>query len=153
MKNKTKNFILFLAVVLSIGLVTPSFAVGEVGQSSPLTSPVSTQQPVADTASAQSDAHKAVTDQNVANTSSKTSLDFATKTPMGRKQLAIKFLIAMMGVVVSSVVIFVGLSLYNKLMYGTTTRTKDDDYSAEDDEYKTPSNMKEALNIFLKKTK
>lgn len=82
----------------------------------------------------------------------KSAVKYATKVPIGRKQLAMKFLLAMFGVGVSSVVIYVGLSVYNKLMYGTVsqkTRITDN----EDDYYKTPSNMKEALNIFLKKTK
>jgi len=79
-------------------------------------------------------------------------MKYATKIPMGRKQLAMKFLLAMFGVGVSSVVIFVGLSIYNKLMYGTTQNRKNN-ASTEDDNYKTPSNMKEALDIFLNKTK
>lgn len=73
-----------------------------------------------------------------------------TKVPMGKRQIAYKFLLAMVGVVTSSVVIFVLLSLYNKFFYPKTL--SGDSYNVDND-YKTPTNMKDALTIFLKKTK
>ena len=76
--------------------------------------------------------------------------DFATKQPIGKRQIAMKFLLAMLGVATSSVVIFVLLSLYNKFFYGGGT-TKI--INEEDIDFKTPTNMKDAINIFLKKTK
>lgn len=79
-----------------------------------------------------------------------TKIEFATKAPFGKRQLAMKFLLAMLGVAVSSVIIFVGLSVYNKLMYGSSHRLVIND---DDDDFKTPTNMKDAINIFLKKTK
>lgn len=75
--------------------------------------------------------------------------DLATKQPIGRRQVAMKFLLAMLGVAASSVVIFVMLSIYNKFMYGSRNNTQNE----TDNDFKTPSNIKDAINIFLKKTK
>ena len=77
-------------------------------------------------------------------------VEFRLKQPMGKKQIALKFLLAMLGVGASSVIIFVLLSLYNNLMYSGRVRKIG---SEADKDLKTPTNMKEALNIFLKKTK
>ena len=77
-------------------------------------------------------------------------IEFATKAPFGKRQLAMKFIMAMLGVAASSVIIYVGLSVYNKLMYGSSHRLVIND---DDDDFKTPTNMKDAINIFLKKTK
>lgn len=90
--------------------------------------------------------------EDIPNTSSKqsTELKIPVRQPISRKQLAMKFLMAMLGVGASSVIIYVGLSVYNRFIYGSTnTVTK----KTEDDELKTPNNMKDALSIFLKKTK
>ena len=84
------------------------------------------------------------------NNSITTERTYQTKTPMGKKQIAYKFLLAMVGVVTSSVVIFVLLSLYNRLFYPKELAEKSENV---DFDYKTPTNMKEALTIFLKKTK
>lgn len=73
-----------------------------------------------------------------------------TKVPIGRKALAMKFLLAMLGVGASSVVIYVGLSVYNRFIYGTV---KPKLPKGEDESYKTPNNMKDAIEIFLRKTK
>lgn len=87
---------------------------------------------------------------NVDSLKPQQSVEMPSKKPMGKKQLALKFIMAMIGVGVSSVIIYVLLALYNKLMYGGVTRMEP---SEEDNNLKTPTNMKDALNIFLKKTK
>lgn len=79
----------------------------------------------------------------------KIKTEFATKAPFGKRQLAMKFILAMLGVATSSVIIYVILSLYNKFLYKDTTTVLNE----EDNDFKTPTNMKEAINIFLKKTK
>lgn len=76
--------------------------------------------------------------------------EFATKTPFGKRQMAMKFFLAMLGVATSSVVIYVMLSLYNRFFYGGR---KEIVVNEDDNDFKTPTNMKEAINIFLKKTK
>ncbi len=79
----------------------------------------------------------------------KIKTEFATKAPFGKRDMAMKFMLAMLGVAASSVVIYVMLSLYNRFMYGR----QDVVVNENDNEFKTPTNMKEAINIFLKKTK
>ncbi|MBO6273303.1 hypothetical protein J6O48_11065 [bacterium] len=81
-------------------------------------------------------------------TEAKTELQ--TKQPIGRKALAMKFIMAMVGVGVSSILIYVLLACYNKFVYGSTVRYEQ---AEEDIDFKTPTNMKDAINIFLKKTK
>lgn len=78
--------------------------------------------------------------------------EYPAKQPVSRKKLAIKFIKAMIGVGVSSILIYVSLSLYNRFIFGAPVRQKSIDTS-EDNSYKIPNNMKDALDIFLKKTK
>ena len=80
----------------------------------------------------------------------KTSTTVPLKRPVGRKKLAMKFIMAMMGVAASSVIIYVALSVYNRFIYGSPKAPQP---KTRDDEFKTPTNMKDALDIFLKKTK
>ena len=73
-----------------------------------------------------------------------------TRKPMSRKALAMKFIIAMLGVAASSIVIYVMLTIYNRFIYGSPTQRAD---RTLDDDFKTPNNLKDALDVFLKKTK
>lgn len=79
-----------------------------------------------------------------------TTTKLPTRMPYGKKALAFKFLMAMLGVGASSVIIYVLLSIYNRFIYGSPSGLQD---KTEDDDFKTPTNMKDAINIFLKKTK
>ena len=56
----------------------------------------------------------------------------------------------MVGVATSSIIIYVLLSLYNKYFYGNSKTSASNEV---DEEFKTPTNLKDAVNIFLKKTK
>ncbi len=61
-----------------------------------------------------------------------------------------KFLIAMAGVIVSSIIIFSGLLLYKKFFL------KSPEFFENEEKIKTfhtPKNMKEAVNSFLENTK
>lgn len=93
-------------------------------------------------------AEEQITDTNTVTTPP--PVEIQTKKPIRKRDLAMKFVMAMLGVVASSVTIYVLLSVYNKLMYGSTVQKTNE---AEDNKYKTSTNMKEAINIFLKKTK
>lgn len=75
--------------------------------------------------------------------------EFAMKAPIGKREMAMKFVLAMLGVATSSVVIYVMLTVYNKFFYGGSKIV----INKDDNDFKTPTNMKEAINIFLKKTK
>lgn len=61
-----------------------------------------------------------------------------------------KFLLAMGGVVISSLIIFVGLSLYNKFLLKKTTGI---DKEIQGNSLSTPKNLKEAISSFLEKTR
>ncbi len=63
------------------------------------------------------------------------------------KQVAVKFLYAMGGVVLSSVIIFAGLTLYNRF-FVSPKYTKNDDATL-----KTPDNTEDAISFFIKKNK
>lgn len=62
-------------------------------------------------------------------------------------QVALKFIYAMGGVVLSSVIIFAGLTLYNRF-FVTPKYTKNDDATL-----KTPDNTEDAISFFIKKNK
>ena len=70
----------------------------------------------------------------------------ATKAPISKKQLALKFVMAMAGVAASAVVIYVGLSFYNKLF------REQSEPVVGLNSLRTPENFKESSNLFLEKT-
>ena len=120
MKNKIKQFILSIFVVLALTCTIPVQVNADTAQ-----------QP------AQTDSVQA-------------PIQFQTKQPIGKKQIALKFILAMVGVATSSIIIYVLLSLYNKYFYGNSKTSASNEV---DEEFKTPTNLKDAVNIFLKKTK
>jgi len=66
--------------------------------------------------------------------------------PISNKDVALRFILAMLGVVASSVVVYVGLSFYTKLTTGSSSP------SSKASKLRTPENFKEAINSFLDKT-
>ena len=64
------------------------------------------------------------------------------------KQAAVKFLLAMGGVALSSIIIYAGLSIYNKFFvrHNNTTYDKEDSLS-------TPNSVDDAVNFFIRKNK
>ena len=69
-----------------------------------------------------------------------------TKAPVSKKGIAFKFLMAMLGVATSSVVIYVGLSVYNKLFKSQSAEV------VGLKNLRTPENFKESINLFIEKT-
>lgn len=74
------------------------------------------------------------------------------KQPVSRKQMAKKFLLAMAGVGISSILLFVILTLYNKVreIMGISGG---DIPADEDNSLATPDNLEDAVKTFLDKTK
>ncbi len=74
------------------------------------------------------------------------------KQPVSRKQMAKKFLLAMAGVGISSILLFVILTLYNKVreIMGISGG---DIPADEDNSLATPDNLGDAVKTFLDKTK
>lgn len=64
------------------------------------------------------------------------------------KQTALKFLLAMGGVVLSSLIIFTGLSIYNKFFVGQKSIKFD-----KKDTLSTPDNVEDAIDFFIRKNK
>ena len=61
--------------------------------------------------------------------------------------LIIKFTIAMAGVIVASVVIWLGLAVYNKILAGKNISSFDNDV------LKTPKTIDDAVKFFIKKNR
>jgi len=68
----------------------------------------------------------------------------------GFKYAIFKFLITMVGVLVSSLAIFAGLKVYKKFVLKNDAKQGDIDY---DKTLESPKNFKEAINLFLNKTR
>lgn len=63
------------------------------------------------------------------------------------QELMIKFIIAMVGVMLASVVIWLGLALYNKILMRKIVVT------TEDEILKTPKTVEEAVKFFISKNR
>lgn len=68
----------------------------------------------------------------------------------GFKYALFKFLIAMFGVLISCLAIFAGLKFYKKIVLKSDLKQGDIDY---DKTLESPKNFKEAINLFLHKTR
>jgi len=67
----------------------------------------------------------------------------------GSQNPLVKFFLAMLGVLISSGAIFLGLRFYKKLMLKNNTKLDSIDYNKTLD---SPKDFKEAINLFLDKT-
>jgi len=65
------------------------------------------------------------------------------------KSTAVKFTLAMLGIVGFSIIIFVGLSLYNKFFVDSRVK----DYKLNRDSLRTPSDTDEAVMMFITKNR
>ncbi len=61
--------------------------------------------------------------------------------------LMIKFIIAMVGVILASIVIWAGLTIYNKILAANNPSTVDDEI------LKTPKTVEEAVKFFISKNR
>ena len=87
--------------------------------------------------------------QAIDDTLSTNQQEIPYKEPISKRKLAKKFLYAMGGVVVSSMALYIGLSIYNRVREGVI-KTHSSDYT---NTLNTPSNLKDSINIYLEKTK
>ena len=85
------------------------------------------------------------------NTTLNNDISALTKEPVSKKKIAYKFLMAMLGVATSSIVIYVGLSVYNKI-FKESSDTIVGLNSLNNSPPKSCNNFKDAINIFLEKT-
>ncbi len=75
--------------------------------------------------------------------------DLAQSAPMSKSDAIVKFAIAMIGVMLSSVVIFAGLWVYNKFFVDKSLFPNND----KDDVLNTPKSVDEAVVLFIKRNK
>ncbi len=73
------------------------------------------------------------------------------KQPISKRRIAKKFLAAMFGVIASSVLIYVGLSVYNRIREGYSG-TRNMTVQNNDSSLETPDNLTDAIKTFLDKT-
>lgn len=94
-----------------------------------------------------------IAEENVSNNNMTEPLQNSTqipyKEPISKRKIAMKFIYAMGGVVASSMILFVGLSIYNKIR-SKVIKVANNDYS---NTLNTPNNLKDAVNIYLEKTR
>lgn len=75
----------------------------------------------------------------------------AYKQPISKKKIVFKFLIAMLCVAISSFVIYIGLTLYNRIRDGFVSQSNT---SAEEEKsLDAPEDISDAIRTFLEKTK
>lgn len=75
---------------------------------------------------------------------------YAQDKERGFKYAIFKFLLAMAGVLLSSLAIFAGLKFYKKIVLKSDLKQGEIDY---DKTLESPKNFKEAINLFLHKTR
>ena len=73
------------------------------------------------------------------------------KQPVSKRKIAKKFLLAMAGVAISSIILFVLLSIYNKIRAGFAGPSQVD--TGKEPSLETPDNLTDAVRAFLDKTK
>ena len=76
--------------------------------------------------------------------------EFAYKQPVSKRKIAKKFLMAMGGVAISSILLFILLSAYNKLRESLQNSSSQN--SVKDVSLETPENLEQAIKSFLNKT-
>ena len=72
------------------------------------------------------------------------------KQPVNKKKIVKKFLFAMLGVGLSSVIIYIGLTIYNKIREGFSSKTA---ISSNKTSLTIPDTTNEAIKSFLDNTK
>ncbi len=115
-----------IIVILAIMLISPVFAEKPEGAANQET-PIQTEQAL------------------------QTSENYTYKQPISRRKIAKKFLLAMAGVGISSVLLFVLLSLYNRIRTGIAPNKQD--AQTGETSLVTPDNLQDAVKTFLEKTK
>ena len=80
---------------------------------------------------------------------SENEIEDAYKQPLSTKKIAKKFLMAMLGVGVSSFLIFFGLSVYNRVRESVLNNVKTPEGETS---LKTPEDMTSAIRVFIEKT-
>ncbi|MBR6127590.1 hypothetical protein IKQ21_07900 [bacterium] len=92
------------------------------------------------------------TDNDVLQSQEEDLVQTPYKQPVGKKKILFKFVLAMLGVALSSFIIYFGLTLYNKLRDGLVPPDKPMVSHDQDRSLTTPENLSEAVKTFIDKT-
>lgn len=152
MKNK------IFAIVVTLMLITPVYSVEE---STIFSETESVQEEVVNTENEVSETNEETAE--VAETQNEVQSEEDSvfkkeltsnpyKQPISKRNLAKKFLLAMAGVVGSSLIIFAGLSIYNRVrenILGVSQNSND----RGDTSLETPDNLTDAVRAFVDKTR
>ena len=143
-----KNKIIIITTALLLALPVYSEGAANAGLDD-------TTQAVTETVSEETDTQTSLTNENEPSIE-ESDFDLTQtpyKQPVSRKKIVMKFLLAMLGVAISSLVIYFGLAVYNRLRDGFVTSEKSEDLIPEDDKsLVTPQNMSDAVKTFVEKT-
>ena len=148
--QKIPNLILTLAIIFSTLVFTgvESFAIDSQTLSQiPSAQPPAVQAPAVQTLSGKQVEQNAEKPSTIPEKNAY-AMEHMPKT--GFKYAFFKFLITMLGVLVSSAAIFVGLKFYKKIVLQNNAKSANVDY---DKTLESPKDFKEAINLFLNKTK
>lgn len=135
-QQKILNIIIILTMIFSTLVFTGVESIAVISQSPAIQTNVQTKQ----------------TDKNIAKPSNipeKNAYAISHMKKTGFKYAMVKFLMAMLGVLVSSLAIFLVLKFYKKLVLQGNTKFSNIDY---DKTLESPKDFKEAINLFLDKT-
>lgn len=137
-----KNKVIFIALALILSLPVSVQAVDEVIQE-----PVAYEQQVpVETENLE----EGVVPQTTLSDEDKDPESFPKPKPISKKQVAKKFLAAMFGVICSSLIIFFGLSIYNRIRENIKNQVKTPEGTTP---LATPDDMESAVKTFLDKTR
>lgn len=137
-----KNKVLFIALVIILSLPVSVQAVDEVIQE-----PVAYEQQVPVETKI---VEEGVVPQTTLSEGDMDTESFPKSKPISKRQIAKKFFAAMLGVVCSSLIIFFGLSIYNKIRENIKNQVKTPEGTTP---LATPDDMESAVKTFLDKTK
>ena len=135
-----KNRILVIVLAMFLSLPAISWAVDE-------TAPLTEEQPVAETVA---DNPQLLDDDYSAAAESLEQPDNPYKQPISKRKIVKKFLFAMFGVIASSLILYFGLTLYNRIREGFSNRVKTPEGETP---LQSPADLEGAVKTFLDKTK
>ena len=146
MKNK------IFAVVIALMLFSPVYSLPETADTTEnipaVEETVSPEENISEEA-AQPPENSDITENSVLN---KELASTPYKPPISKRKLAKKFLLAMLGVAGSSLIIFAGLSIYNRIRESFLAAGQDTG-SESSSSLDTPDNITDAVKTFMDKTR
>lgn len=146
--KKSLNLLFIITAIFSTLVFTgvETFAQDAINTPTPASAPTATTQATTSTPKASTQTPQASKPQGIPQ---KNAYQITHMKQHSLKASLFKFVLAMLGVLISSLVILTGLKFYKKIGLKKKSKTDNIDYSKSLD---SPKDLKEAINIFLEKT-